>query len=41
MELEGIVAKDAQSAYIVGRCTRWQKIKTGIGTEREEQRGRH
>jgi bifunctional non-homologous end joining protein LigD len=32
LELEGIVAKDAASAYSAGRSTRWQKIKTTIGT---------
>ena len=38
LELEGIVAKDAQSIYRAGRSTRWLKIKTPIGTERERQR---
>ena len=38
LELEGIVAKDAASSYTAGRSTRWQKIKTDIGSERERQR---
>jgi ATP-dependent DNA ligase len=38
LELEGIVAKDAQSAFTAGRTTRWQKIKTHIGAERERTR---
>jgi bifunctional non-homologous end joining protein LigD len=38
LELEGIVAKDARSPYQAGRSTRWQKIKTTIGTERERER---
>jgi bifunctional non-homologous end joining protein LigD len=38
MELEGIVAKDAGSIYSAGRTTRWQKIKTDIGAERERHR---
>ena len=38
LELEGIVAKDAQSIYHAGRSTRWLKIKTVIGAERERQR---
>lgn len=35
LELEGIVAKDATSVYTAGRTTRWQKIKTAVGAERE------
>lgn len=38
LELEGIVAKDASSVYSAGRSTRWQKIKTPAGAERERQR---
>jgi bifunctional non-homologous end joining protein LigD len=38
LELEGIVAKQAQSAYVAGRTTYWQKIKTEAGAERERQR---
>ena len=38
LELEGIVAKDAASPYMAGRSTRWQKIKTAAGAERERQR---
>jgi bifunctional non-homologous end joining protein LigD len=38
LELEGIVAKDAQSTYSAGRTTRWQKIKTDAGAERERHR---
>jgi ATP-dependent DNA ligase len=35
MALEGIVAKDAGSIYAAGRATRWLKIKTDVGVERE------
>lgn len=38
LELEGIVAKDAASIYSAGRTTRWQKIKTAVGAEREKNR---
>ncbi|MGZ5165227.1 MAG: ATP-dependent DNA ligase [Burkholderiales bacterium] len=38
LELEGIVAKDAGSIYTAGRATRWLKIKTDVGAERERQR---
>jgi bifunctional non-homologous end joining protein LigD len=38
LELEGIVAKDASAPYTAGRTTRWQKIKTDVGAEREKQR---
>jgi ATP-dependent DNA ligase len=38
MDLEGIVAKDAQSPYVAGRSTRWQTVKTAAGEERERQR---
>jgi len=38
MELEGIVAKDAGAIYTAGRTTRWLKIKTDVGAEREKQR---
>jgi bifunctional non-homologous end joining protein LigD len=37
-ELEGIVAKDGSSIYTAGRTTRWQKIKTDLGAERERLR---
>jgi ATP-dependent DNA ligase len=38
MELEGVVAKDGSSIYTAGRTTRWQKIKTDVGVEREKAR---
>lgn len=38
LEPEGIVAKEASSIYTAGRTTRWQKIKTAIGAEREKKR---
>jgi len=38
IELEGIVAKDAASVYSPGRSTRWLKIKTDAGVERERAR---
>jgi bifunctional non-homologous end joining protein LigD len=38
LDLEGIVAKDAQSIYTAGRTTRWVKVKTDVGAERELQR---
>lgn len=38
LELEGIVAKDAESVYSPGRTTRWLKIKTDVGAERERAR---
>jgi bifunctional non-homologous end joining protein LigD len=38
LELEGIVAKDAASVYTAGRSSRWLKIKTDAGAERERQR---
>jgi ATP-dependent DNA ligase len=38
LDLEGIFAKDGASTYQAGRSTRWQKVKTEIGTERERQR---
>jgi DNA ligase-1 len=38
LELEGIVAKDAASIYSPGRTTRWLKIKTYVGAERERKR---
>jgi ATP-dependent DNA ligase len=37
LELEGIVAKDAQSIYTARRSTRWLKIKPEIGAERERK----
>jgi ATP-dependent DNA ligase len=37
-ELEGIVAKDGSSIYTAGRSTRWLKIKTEVGAERERDR---
>ena len=38
LELEGIVAKRADSIYKAGRSNMWQKIKTSAGEERERQR---
>jgi ATP-dependent DNA ligase len=38
MALEGIVAEDAGSIYAAGRATRWLKIKTDVGVERERNR---
>ena len=38
LNLEGIVAKDASSLYSAGRTTRWQKIKTKAGADRERER---
>jgi bifunctional non-homologous end joining protein LigD len=38
MGLEGIVAKDVTSTYTAGRSTRWLKVKTDAGVEREKQR---
>lgn len=38
LELEGIVAKDVESPYSAGRSTRWVKIKTDAGAERERKR---
>jgi ATP-dependent DNA ligase len=38
LTLEGIVAKDTQSIYTAGRSTRWLKIKTDAGAERERNR---
>jgi bifunctional non-homologous end joining protein LigD len=38
LDLEGIVAKDAASVYSSGRSSRWLKIKTNVGAERERQR---
>lgn len=38
LELEGIVAKRADSRYMAGRSNFWQKIKTTAGEERESQR---
>jgi ATP-dependent DNA ligase len=40
LELEGIVAKDASVPYVAGRSTRWQKVKTDVGAERERRRPR-
>lgn len=37
-KLEGIVAKDAASTYTAGRTSRWLKIKTKMGEERERGR---
>jgi bifunctional non-homologous end joining protein LigD len=37
-ELEGIIAKDARAPYSAGRTTRWLKIKTPTGAERERGR---
>jgi bifunctional non-homologous end joining protein LigD len=38
MGLEGIVAKDVTSTYTAGRSTRWLKVKTDAGAERESER---
>jgi ATP-dependent DNA ligase len=38
MGLEGIVAKDVTSTYTAGRSTRWLKVKTDAGAEREKER---
>lgn len=38
MDLEGIVAKRADSAYMAGRSNWWQKVKTEAGAERERAR---
>ena len=38
LELEGIIAKDAESRYKAGRTNRWLKIKTTSGEERERAR---
>lgn len=38
LELEGIVAKRADSRYRAGRSTMWQKVKTDAGEEREGKR---
>jgi bifunctional non-homologous end joining protein LigD len=40
LELEGIVAKDASAPYVAGRSTRWQKVETDVGAERERRRPR-
>ena len=41
LELEGIVAKRADSIYTAGRSRQWLKIKTRAGQEREAIRLRH
>ena len=41
LELEGIVAKRADSPYTAGRTSDWLKIKTPIGREREAKRMEH
>ena len=38
MELEGIIAKRADSFYVARRTRDWLKIKTPIGQKREQQR---
>ena len=38
MGLEGIVAKDVTSTYTAGRSTRWLKVKTDAGAERDRER---
>ena len=38
LELEGVMAKRADSAYTAGRSNVWQKIKTAAGAERERLR---
>jgi ATP-dependent DNA ligase len=41
MELEGIVAKRADSTYTAGRSRQWLKIKTRAGIKRERGRLAH
>jgi ATP-dependent DNA ligase len=41
LELEGIVAKRADSTYTAGRSSQWLKIKTRAGRAREAIRLRH
>ena len=41
LELEGIVAKRADSTYTAGRSRQWLKIKTRAGIERERGRVAH
>jgi ATP-dependent DNA ligase len=38
LELEGIVAKRADSTYPAGRTSSWVKIKTPVGRDRESKR---
>ena len=38
LELEGIMARDAASPYTAGRTSRWLKIKTDVGEDRERTR---
>ena len=40
MDLEGIVAKHADSTYSAGRSDRWRKVKTAAGEGRERNRRR-
>jgi bifunctional non-homologous end joining protein LigD len=40
MDLEGIVAKRADSRYVAGRSNYWQKIKTTTAEEPDRERGR-
>ena len=41
LELEGVVAKRAESIYTAGRSRQWLKIMTRAGREREAIRLRH
>jgi ATP-dependent DNA ligase len=41
LELEGMVAKEASSAYAAGRSRQWLKIKTAAGRAREAKRMEH
>jgi ATP-dependent DNA ligase len=41
LELEGIVAKRASSAYSAGRSRHWLKVKTAAGRAREAKRMEH
>lgn len=38
LELEGVMAKRADSVYAAGRTNSWVKVKTDVGTERERAR---
>ncbi len=41
MQLEGIVAKRADSPYVAGRSRHWVKVKTAAGRAMEDRRLRH
>jgi len=38
LQLEGIVAKRADSPYVAGRSREWQKIRTPAGRHAQEKR---